>query len=150
LATLRADAISFWRLSLEGGEPSLLFRIPEGDPFSQAWQVSRDGIRVLRVNRDLTLAEYDLSGRLLRSQAIRNLSYVRSLALAEDHGVVYLAGLTDSGEDRIVRVTADSERILVSDSASVYRDLVISPDERSLSFVKKTLDTDVWLTPLRR
>jgi serine/threonine protein kinase len=150
LATLRSDTISFWRLPLDGGEPSFLFRLPEKDPFSRAWQVSRDGTRVLRVGRNTVLAEYDLHGGLLRSQPIRNLEYVRSLALAEEQGAVYLAGLADFSEDRIVRVTADGERVLVSHSAISYGDLVISPDERNLSFVEKAFDTDVWLTPLQR
>jgi predicted Ser/Thr protein kinase len=149
LATAGKGEVSYWRVSLEGAEPTLLFRVADTKSFAQVWQLDREATRVVRIDRDTVLADYDLRGALLRSRPIGTLEWTRSFALDEDRDAVYLAGLGKaSWEDRIVRMSAAGERTLVGSTAIVYGDLVIAPDQKSLAWVERAFDTDIWLTPV--
>jgi hypothetical protein len=149
VATLQGRELSLWSLSLDGAAPAFLFRL-QADASFQAWQLSRDGTRVVLATAEPALDTYDLQGTRLATRPLPGVRYVRSLALAEEQNAVYAAVLADSvPEQRLLRVTPAAIRELLTHPAIAYGDLAMSPDERRLAFVTRSFDTDVWLAPVR-
>ena len=135
------------RLSWPLGRVEPLFRIDGFRPRGGAWQVLPDGTGLLVGDAQGKLVRYALDGRVLSETKLEELHWIRSISVDPVSGAIYLSGHGPSVDNfRIVLVSEGRERVVKKNGATVYLNVMVSPDGRRLGYVEKAIDTDIWMS----
>lgn len=142
-----ARGFSVARLSLTSTRAEPLFQLEGYQPPQGAWQILPDASGILVAPGGGRVVTYALDGRVIASIQLRELSWVRSIGVDPSSGAVYFSGHGPSVENfRIVRFQDGRESVVKKHGATVYLDVLPSPDGRRLAFVEKAIDTDIWVS----
>ncbi|MBK7864893.1 MAG: serine/threonine protein kinase [Archangiaceae bacterium] len=148
LAHVDGEQTSFYDLALDGGAPTLRFTVPTPQTVSLFWALSVDGSRVALADDELLVRVRDRSGRVLAERAVPGLRELRGLAFDAPGTGFYVTGMGADELQRIGWLPHGGGLEVLQTAVSAFGELQLSPDQKTLAYLEKQFDSDVWLTPL--